>query len=504
MLSTDTSNAALVGRYDEIPYDAKPHEATHPARLAAIATLAGHAGPAQHAARVLEVGCSEGVNLIAMAVSMPAAQFVGCDLSPRAIAAGRAMVDTLGLGNVTLVEGDLAELPAELGAFDFVIAHGVYSWVPAPVRDALFALAQQRLTPAGIAYVSFNVLPGCRVRQAAWDVLHRHVDLLDSARARVDAARALAQQLATVLAPSVEADQALRAEFRALAERSDSELFHDDLAVPNEPVLFDTFARHAAEHGLRWLGEAQLQSTSVGDLPAETQDALARLEPLAREQYLDFVRLRRFRQSLLVRVDAPTDARPPVERVAALHVSASWELARLAGAGGIHKLAKRLDPASGGGGAIRKLLETLVANQPAALPVAALPDLIGGALARPLDTVLVDAAAAGLVTLHAEPPPLTVQPGERPLASPLARLQARTASSVTTLAHTHVSIADAQAMKLLPLVDGSRDRAALGVAAGHIAPALGARSADFVNFALDKFARLGLLAVETPANGSVR
>ena len=246
--SIDTSNLALADRYDEIAYDALAHRATHPARLATVAALVGHVAPRVERCRVLEVGCNNGSNLISMAVSLPAARFVGCDLSPRAIEEGRRIIAALGLTNISLVEADLAALAPDHGEFDFIVAHGVYSWVPPPVRDALLALAAQRLAGNGVLYVSFNVLPGCRVRQAAWDVLHHHVDHIEDAHARLDAARQLARLIADGDTATLESDQAVRAEFRAIAQRSDSELCHDDLAVPNEPVLFHAFAELVRRH----------------------------------------------------------------------------------------------------------------------------------------------------------------------------------------------------------------------------------------------------------------
>ena len=108
----------------------------------------------------------------------------------------------------------------------------------------------------GILYVSYNVLPGCRVRQAAWDVLHHHVDRFESARALDSMPRdSLARLIADGGAATCESYQALRAEFGAIAQHSDSELCHDDLAVPNEPILFHSFVQHAARHGLRYLAE---------------------------------------------------------------------------------------------------------------------------------------------------------------------------------------------------------------------------------------------------------
>jgi SAM-dependent methyltransferase len=498
--ATDTSNAALARRYDEIPYDARPHRATHPARLAAVAVFVGHPAPRVERCSVLEVGCNSGSNLISMAVALPAARFVGVDLSPRAIEEGRQTIAALGLANITLVEGDLATLPPEHDGFDFIVAHGVYSWVPAHVRDALFALAARRLAPHGILYVSFNTLPGCRIRQAAWDVLHQHVDHIDSAQARLHAARQLARLVADGGTATLESDQAVRSEFRAIAQRGDSELCHDDLAVPNEPVLFRSFAEHAARYGLRYLAEAEPSTTSVVGLSDDAQAHLAALDPLAREQSLDFLRLRRFRQSLLVHDSAPVENTTPAQRLRAMHLSATLELAGAAATGGLHKLARKLDPSAGGGGPVRKLLDALVGRQPATLEIASLGDQFDlRSLSRPVEEMLIDAYGSDLVELHVEPPGIAIRPSDRPVASPLARLQARTGGEVTTLLHMAVSIADTNALKLLPLVDGTRDRAALASSLGRLGIQLDpSRAGEFVDYALQKFARLGLLMAETP------
>jgi hypothetical protein len=233
---------------------------------------------------------------------------------------------------------------------------------------------------------------------------------------------------------------------------------------------------------------------------------LSTLDPLAREQHLDFFRLRRFRQSLLVRGDAPTDTTLYPQRLRTMHVSATMALTGAAATGGVHKLARRLDPEGGGGGAVRKLLDALVANQPAPYEIASLDDHIHlGPLSRPLEAILTDAHTWGIVELHVRPPALTIRAPDRPIASPLARLQARTRDNVTTLLHTQVRIADMNALRLLPLVDGTRDRAALASAVKQIAVDIDpSRAPDFVDYALEKFARLGLLVADGAANRAKR
>jgi len=336
------------------------------------------------------------------------------------------------------------------------------------------------------------------VRQAAWDILHHHVDPIDDARARLDAARQLARLIADAGAATLESDQAVRAELRAIAQRSDSELCHDDLAVPNEPVLFHSFVEQAGRHDLRYLAEAEVHTMEFTTASPEAQAFLSTLDPMAREQYLDFVRLRRFRQSLLVRRGAPADPREQSQRVRSMHASATFELAQTAAAGGVHKLARKLDPAAGGGGPVRKLLDELVARQPATLEIASLERRFDfGSLSRPVEVLLAEAYRSGIVELHVQPPALTIEPTECPIASPLARLQARTSDRVTTLLHVPVGIADANALKLLPLVDGTRDRAALVAAVGKLALNIPpSRAADFVDYVLQKFARLGLLLAD--------
>src|SRR2546426_568026 len=192
-LNDRTTSTALAEKYDAIPYEAKSNALSHPDHMAVVATLFGLAPPNVVTCRVLEFGCNDGANLLPMAASLPDAQFVGCDLSPRAIAAARQAAAELAIANVIFVEGDLSELPEALGEFDYMIAHGVYSWVPARVRDTMFAFAGRRLRPNGVMFVSYNVYPGCHVRRAVWGGLRMPIDGADGVRARRPPARRTAR-----------------------------------------------------------------------------------------------------------------------------------------------------------------------------------------------------------------------------------------------------------------------------------------------------------------------
>jgi len=137
-----------------------------PGQLAAIAYLFGLAPPDVPSARLLEISCAAGGNLSSYAAAHPQARVVGIDLSQVQIDQGRARTRALGLDNVDLIAGDIARMdPVGLGQFDFVIAHGVHSWVPAEVQEALLSAFRRLLTSEGVAYMSYNVYPGWKSKE---------------------------------------------------------------------------------------------------------------------------------------------------------------------------------------------------------------------------------------------------------------------------------------------------------------------------------------------------
>ena len=291
--------------YDELPYDSLPLPETQPDFLAAIARLHGFDAPDPQSARILELGCAQGGNLIPFAWRWPESTCVGVELSRVQAERGAAFVARLGLANVRIVHGDLAALPAELGEFDTIIAHGVFSWVPPAVQDALLDVCRRHLSPQGIAYVSFNV-------EAGWKKLQRLREaLLTGTDATLPAPERWRQALAVLDALAQdECDPALLKEIAYLKTAAPSYLFHEYLADFNAPLRFADFAARLDAHGLRYVGEAGPRHAVV-----ELEDAWG-LAPegmegrwLDAEAALDDAQATRFRRALVARKDAPC-ARP--------------------------------------------------------------------------------------------------------------------------------------------------------------------------------------------------
>ena len=186
LATTNNDLEAIIARtalkYDLLPYQSKPFAQSQPARLGAIARLFALDAAPMEKARVLELGCASGGNIIPHAMRYPNATFVGVDLARTQVAAGRSRIAQLGLKNIEIHCQSFTEIGDELGQFDYVICHGVYSWVPAMVQDAIFRIVSARLSPVGVACISYNVLPGWRMMQPLRDAfllqVPDHVDSL--------------------------------------------------------------------------------------------------------------------------------------------------------------------------------------------------------------------------------------------------------------------------------------------------------------------------------------
>jgi methyltransferase-like protein len=413
---------------------------------------------------VLELGCGDGGNLIPMALGLPGSSFVGIDTAARAIGRGQALADALALDNVMLEAGAIEAFAPLPGGYDYVIAHGVYSWVPAAVRDRLLAVCRAALADGGVAYVSYNALPGGRVREALRDMLVFHTATLDDPRERVAEARGLLRFLLEGAPEQHALGAAMRSHAERLLAHSDATLLHDELAEINDAVYFHEFAAHAARHGLQYLAEADFFEMQIGAASEPAAQALLAIDdPVRREQYLDFLKARMFRQTLLCRAELAIDRTPRPAVLERLAVATQAQ--------------PRGEPDADGAQAFEGPTgSTLTTDHPlvidalgrvaAAWPAAMwVLDLLGPQAGDAERTELCDALlrsyAANLVVLHVHPPRLTTAPGATPRTSDLARHQARGGAVVTNLRHTRVRIEDDLGRRLVTLLDGTRDRAAL-------------------------------------------
>jgi len=461
--AADTVTTGIKAAYDAIDYDCTSYPQSHPDRLRTVARIFGVDAPPVANARVLEIGCGDGSNLIPVAAAYPRATFIGCDLAPRAIDTGDALIAAAGLSNIELRVQDLRELPASLGEFDYVIAHGFYSWVPPEVRDALMMLLASRLTPNGVGFVSYNTHPGNRIRQIASDAMHWHARNSSSAAETLRAGREILTLMAMPGSMQWSADAAMRSEFADRASRGDSALYHDDLARPNDAFYFHEFVAHARLHGLDYIGDSDVWSMSGAGMAREAREFMMRFDRLEREQYVDFMRLRRFRQSLLTRAPSSSAFSVIPALTTAMQIGAASTLMQSMDEAE-RQGRSRESVMQGGNASVNAMLMWLAAQFPATVSAATLAQWRATHTpgdTRALETILTGAYVGGVVDLFSEAPVLVAAVSAKPQASHIARIQALTRTRVANVRHESVNLADPVAHRLLPLLDGTRDKAAL-------------------------------------------
>ena len=460
--------------YDELPYQSFPVAQTHPDRLATLGRLFGLAPTPIERCRVLEIGCSSGGNLIPVAATLPHSEFVGVDFSEVEIHHGKADVATLSLANVRLLQMDMKDFGDDFGTFDYIVAHGVYSWVSNEVQDKLLRICARQLSPSGIAYVSYNTLPGWRMRGAVREAMRYHTRQFSDAKTRVPQARAMLDFLAESLQGNTSAyGVMLREEAQRVRQQPDFYIFHEYLEEVNEPLYFHEFIERAASHELRYLAEADFKNMLAGDLAPQVVQTLSRIAPdlLQREQFMDFLRNQTFRKTLLVREGAPLTRKLSPERLFGLHISTRAQPVREAPDEGSTAAEDFRAPDGSGLTTQRPLTKAammaLAHNSPAAIAFDELCALANARLgARDAVTTdqrdglasdLLQCFAAGVVELHSAPSPFVIDAGARPEASAVVRLQASRGAQVTNLRHELVNLNE-DARRLLGMLDGSRTR----------------------------------------------
>ena len=306
-IMTTNTNDVQQTIYSELGYKSMPFPYTTPATLEAYAALVGISAPNPKTARVLELGATYGGNIISQALFNPDATFVGIELSQEQVEKGNEVIANAGLTNVSLVQSDIASIGSEIGTFDYIIAHGVYSWVDDGVKDALLRLIDEHLAEDGIAYISYNTYPG-------WHTMDEVRQLMmfsnrDKAQFNHKEKVLHGKTIGSIVGSQIlkydnlkERNSKFLGALRSVMQKDEYYVGHDHLEPNNDPVYFYQFNDHLEAHKLAYLCDADLTLSMVRSFDADIADTLDKLalnDHVAQEQYLDFMLDTTFRKSII-------------------------------------------------------------------------------------------------------------------------------------------------------------------------------------------------------------
>ncbi len=478
----DALTSTLSSYYDTVPYDSHPFPQTAPEHLEALAFLFGLDAPPPAQARVLELGSAAGGNLVPFAARHPGAQALGVDLSSVQVAQGAAQIAHLQLPNVELRAFNIADIDASFGKFDYIICHGVYSWVPEPVQQAILRVCAENLTDNGVAYVSYNVYPGWKAREIVRDAMILRGAPRDTPDEKLSYARGMLEFLEQSARPDSVLKKTLEETMPIVRGGNSSYLLHEFLEPCNAPCYFKEFVTRAQAHGLAYLADAEPSTMFVQNYGEKVRDPLLREcggSQVMMEQYLDFLVNRTFRQTLLVKQPRAAQIRYRLapQRLRAFEYAAFFR----PDDGTALALDARPQPCSG----VRNVKVTLQlpvhkavamvldAHYPASVPLPALVDAAASQLGEPraaleplVMTMLEELLILGAVRVRRTPVAAATRVSEFPRSleavrrAPGLALERGGDAFACNQWHELVGLSVAQ-RSLLPLLDGTRPQAAL-------------------------------------------
>jgi SAM-dependent methyltransferase len=445
--------------YDEVAYPSFIIGDLAPDHLCASAKLHGWAAADPMTASVLEIGCSDGINLLASAATTPEGRFVGFDFSEAAIARGKSLVAATGLTNVDLHFADALTYPRDGDKFDYIVCHGVLAWVPPPVREAIIDLIAARLAPGGIAYLGYDCLPGAAAKWAITDFLRAEVGgISDPVAAKEVAFGALNMLLRNQRSYSHLKEQ-IDFLVSQMPLQEPAYFFHDWLAEHYAPVDFRWFLTATAASNLMLAGSASNYDLFTDNLDTDGKSYMEKVGSDPGQRLLAFEYVHGghiFHRDLLTRRDAP-----PVRADAIADLSFSYEGTREAieyeGRPAVKYVLNKEKHISTENPATIAVMDCLVRAESNEIGFADIASDAGVPKVI-LREVLLGLCSMRLVWEHATPQRWVRHPGERPRAGKMVRFMLSSSDRCATVRATGLMVKDALARQCLLLCDGTRTR----------------------------------------------
>ncbi len=462
-----TGSAMTSTTYDQKPYVTVARPESHPERIAALARLMDLPAISPERCSVLEIGCGTGGNIIPWAERYPHSSFVGIDVAGTHIETARRVADKAGLKNIDLRVGDISVCDVEKGTYDYIVCHGVYSWVSEDVQRRILDVCKASLSPNGVVFLSYNVLPGWRQRGLIRDIMMYGASLESNSepeRKLESAARFLSLAASSRKKRDDPNGRYLEEAISRLQSSDSSYLFHEFLEENNAPCLFTEFMQRAQSVGLQFLSEARPAFMFPDDLGEEEARFLETLrdDVIKREQALDIFRNRMLRETLLCHEDRTLkrDLRASVFR--SLIFSTEYrQVSEVSGgkrrfselsSGGEVALPEGIGAAllsfigeAGPSGC--ELSELVRRGSEKGFPSCAEAEIFGN---------VVGLWRAGFVEVSCSCYPVVGEPVGVARTSELVRLQVESGDSATSLRHRHYPLSSSERL-ILSLSDGTRD-----------------------------------------------
>lgn len=300
-------------------YPSRFHREHAPSWTTAVLAALGYAAPELSGGRWCEIGCGQGLGACLLAAANPDMHFTGIDISPAHILAGRQLAQDAGLTNVEFVEMDLANPAGRAGLsseFDFIVAHGSYSWVEDPVRQAIRTFIGERLAVGGVAYLHYMTHPGS-APFATFHSVFRQMAATHGATSEqsVEAGLKLLSTLKQSNAGFFVAHPAVGNTLEHLSREERAYIAHEYLSGSFAPMHVADVMASMRDVELDYVGSATpIENIDALSIPGSVLPVVQQAkEPALRESLKDIARNQAHRRDLYMRQPAAMSAQNHIE-----------------------------------------------------------------------------------------------------------------------------------------------------------------------------------------------
>ena len=293
--------------YNELLYKSNPFTYTIPALLEAQGKLFGLTPKDSRKARILELGSSFGGNIITQALYNPEAEFVGVDLTAEQVKKGNEVIEKIGLKNIKLIEKNILDINEDFGKFDYIIVHGVFSWVPDIVKEKIIKICNENLTEEGIAYISYNTYPGWKEADKIREMMlyankyFPEVSQGDKVQRGKAFISIVAEQM-KIYTDVAEKKGDFIKQIEGILNMQDYYVGHEQLENINDPMYLHEFVDMLRKENLQYISDVGLRlsiASVYNDSTIEKLQQLSQGDPVIKEQCLDYILDTKFRRSLI-------------------------------------------------------------------------------------------------------------------------------------------------------------------------------------------------------------
>jgi methyltransferase-like protein len=375
------------------------------------------------------------------------------------------------MNNIKLEQKDVMTIDESFGEFDYIIAHGLYSWTPDFVRDKALEIASKNLAADGVAYFSYNVYPGYHLREILRDMTLHHLLQVEDPMKRINQGAAFLKFITDSTKPDTVYSAIMQSELQDISEKRPEDLLYDTLGDFNHPVFFHEFMKHADKHGMQYVSEVYYSDTQRTAFPANAQALLSQKgDIIEREQYIDFICGKRFRQTLLCHKGKKVNRQPTHKQMQ------DYLIESLANPESENPDIKTNKPEKFFGVEEQEIVtdnpfaKAVLVELRDALPTYLSLDELSSrieisvgitASKEDLCKLLFEFYRVGLIEIHTHQPRFTTRLSDKPIASHLVRNQIKFSHGVTALNHLNAYLSDIISKHLIELLDGTRDRETL-------------------------------------------